>query len=253
VVDQWNSRLYDQRHAFVWQLGADLLDLLAASRGERILDLGAGTGHLTARIADSGARVIGLDASAAMVAQASAEYPHLTFVQGDGARFSFPEPFDAVFSNAALHWIPRASEAAACIAAALRPGGRLVAELGGQGNVALIVAAIHQARESAGFPSGRELNPWYFPSVAEYASVLEQQGLEVTYAHLFERPTPLEGGAQGLAAWLEMFAGAFLADLAPHRREGVVAVVEQLARPRLFRDGAWTADYRRLRIVAVKG
>ncbi|MCX6020510.1 MAG: class I SAM-dependent methyltransferase, partial [Chloroflexi bacterium] len=191
-TNQWNTALYDDRHSFVWKYGAEVLELLAPQSGERILDLGCGTGHLTSAIAASGAEVIGFDAAMTMVEQARALYPAISFVQADAANFDFGEPFDAVFSNATLHWVTRAGEAASCIAAALRPGGRFVAELGGRGNTKAVLAAISGARQAAGFSSGIERSPWYYPSVAEYAALLEERGLAVTSARLFDRPTPLE-------------------------------------------------------------
>jgi trans-aconitate methyltransferase len=248
----WNSSLYDSRHAFVWQYGAELIDLLAPRPGERILDLGSGTGHLAARIAEAGAEVTGIDASEAMVEQARRNYPALRFERMDAAGFHFDAPFDAVFSNATLHWVLRAGDAAACIARALKPGGRLVAEFGGRGNVARVVAAIRAARETAGLGAGDDLNPWYNPSLAEYATLLEEHGLAVTYASLFERPTRLDPGEDALRVWLDMFAGSFFAGLAPGTLDAVREDVGRRLRPVCYRDGAWVIDYRRLKIVAIK-
>ena len=248
----WDSTLYDDKHAFVWHYGAELLELLAPRPGERILDLGSGTGHLAARIAAAGADVTAVDASGAMLKQARRNYPALRFELADAADFRFDAPFDAVFSNATLHWVRRAEAAVACISRALKPGGRFVAEFGGSGNVAGVVAAIHAAREAAGLDAGYDLNPWYNPSVAGYAGLLEKQGLAVTYARLFDRPTRLDPGEGSLRSWLDMFAGSFLAALTPAARDSVVAGIEQRLRPSSFRDGAWMIDYRRLRIVAVK-
>jgi SAM-dependent methyltransferase len=263
----WDTNLYDGQHAYVWQYGAELLELLAPQAGERILDLGAGTGHLAARIAEAGADVTGLDASEVMVEQARQNYPMLTFTLGDAADFTVDAltlgaqdgpaareslHFDAVFSNATLHWVWRAEEAVVCIAKALKPGGRFVAEFGGSGNVRSIVATIHAARAAAGLDEGRELNPWFNPSIAEYAGLLERHGVEVTYARLFDRPTRLDAGERGLRSWLEMFGGSFFSDLDEGTREAVVEDIEHRLRPSLFGDGAWYADYRRLRVVALK-
>src|SRR5260221_6945847 len=122
---EWNAGLYEDKHSFVWEYGKALLDLLAARSGERILDLGCGTGHLTDRIAAAGAEVVGIDSSPAMVEQARRSYPPLRFEVGDARDFSFPEPFDAVFSNAVLHWITEPERVLACVQRALRPGGPL--------------------------------------------------------------------------------------------------------------------------------
>jgi trans-aconitate 2-methyltransferase len=151
-----------------------------------------------------------------------------------------------------LHWVKPPEQAVERIAAALRPGGRFVAEFGGRGNVAAIVEA---ARQAVSDVLGREVggvNPWYFPSVGEYAALLESRGLEVRYAMLFDRPTPLEEGEQGLATWLRMFGLPCFAMLAEADRPRAIADAIERARPLLWKDGEWTADYRRLRVVAVK-
>jgi trans-aconitate methyltransferase len=251
---RWDPALYDSKHSFVWKYGLELIELLAPQRGERILDLGCGTGHLTNQIAVSGAAVTGLDISQAMIEQARQNYPDLEFVQGDAAAFAFTQPFDAVFSNAALHWIKRPEAVVECIARSLKPGGRFVAEFGGKGNIAAIHAALRAALRRAlqGLDLKRteEWNPWYYPSVGEYATLLERHGLAVRYATLFDRPTPLEEGERGLRLWLEMFAGDLLDTLAPSQREDVIHSVEEELRPAQFRDGAWYADYARIRVMA---
>ncbi|HEY2014909.1 MAG TPA: methyltransferase domain-containing protein [Bryobacteraceae bacterium] len=250
MTRQWNPSLYQSSHSFVWEYGRDLINLLEPQPGERILDIGCGTGQLTAAIAHAGAQVVGLDSSAAMIGQASGNFPDLTFEVQDIAGMRFASPFDAVFSNAALHWVLRADEAAASIAAALVPGGRFVAELGGHGNNRAVLHAVRMALESKFGAAPEHLNPWFFPSVGEYATILERHGLEVTFATLFDRPTPLEGGDRGLANWLAMFGSP----LTPHFEDaGFVDLVQKFAAPRLLRDGVWSIDYRRLRIVARKG
>jgi trans-aconitate methyltransferase len=139
MTDRWDSSLYDDRHSFVWNKSGDLIDLLAPRAGERILDLGCGTGHLTAEIAARGAEVTGLDSSVSMIAQARQNYPKLKFVLADASEFRFEHPFDAVFSNAALHWMPNAGEVIECVERTLKARGRFVLEMGGKGNIARIV------------------------------------------------------------------------------------------------------------------
>jgi trans-aconitate methyltransferase len=184
-----------------------------------------------------------------MLEQARAAYPGLEFVQGDARAFTFARPFDAVFSNAVLHWVREPDAVARCVRACLKPGGRFVAELGGHGNV----KAIQTAMRLAAARLGLTLNEpgWYFPSVAEYAVVREKAGLEARLAMLFDRPTLLEG-PDGLRAWVRMFAGAVLASVPESCRASFLGAMEEAARPALFRDGVWYADYRRLRIVAVR-
>jgi trans-aconitate methyltransferase len=247
VADRWDSSLYDDRHSFVWKKVGDLIDLLDPQPGNRILDLGCGTGHLTAQIAERGADVIGLDGSASMIAQARQNYPKLKFTLADARTFQFDEPFDAVFSNAALHWIPEARAVIARTAACLKPGGRLVLEMGGKDNIGRIVTALTAAIEEAGYPAR---NPWYFPSAAEYASLLEERNFEIEALWTIERWNKLEHPEKGLRELLEMFAGHWFEVVPTQERDAVVGDIESRLRPSLWRDGAWWADYRRLRIVA---
>jgi trans-aconitate methyltransferase len=243
----WDSARYQDQHSFVWRYGASLLDLLDPQPRERILDIGCGTGQLTAEIARRGAQVVGLDNSSDMLAAARKNFPELTFVPGDAARFQFPETFDAVFSNAALHWVRDADGAAASIAGALRPGGRFVAEFGGKGNIASVQAAL---RTVLG-PSADEQSPWFYPSIGEYAGLLERHGLEVRQASLFDRPTPLEG-ENGMDHWLRMFVQTYLRQFSPERADGIVRQLVERLRLVLYRDGVWTVDYRRLRVIAIR-
>ena len=248
---KWNASLYDEKHSFVWKMAAGLLDLLEAKPGERILDIGCGTGHLTAQIAATGANVIGVDRSPDMIQQARSEHPAITFEVMDVRELVFPEKFDAVFSNATLHWVTDPEPAVTAISSVLKPGGRFVAEFGGKGNVEGLMTALRHAWQSLAqaepFP-----NPWYYPSVAEYSSLLERHNLEVTYALLFERPTALEDGEQGLHNFLQMFGGSITAKLPSVLAEQFISEAICEARPHLFRDGHWTLDYRRLRLLARK-
>jgi trans-aconitate 2-methyltransferase len=243
----WDATRYDGHHAFVWQQGVVLLELLAPRPGERILDLGCGTGHLTAQIAAAGAEVVGLDLAPTMIEQARRTYAQLRFVTGDARDFAFDQPFDAVLSNAALHWVKPPEKVIACVARALKPGGRFVAEFGGRGNVRAIADALTHGAEAIGI---RDWRPnWYFPSVGEYAALLEAGGLEVRFATLFDRPTPLQGEG-GMRQWVAMFAGGLLDAVPAGAREDFLGRVEAELRPTLYHDGVWHADYRRLRVVA---
>lgn len=197
---RWDPALYDSKHSFVWKYGRELIELLAPQKGERILDLGCGTGHLTQQIALTGAEVTGLDISPAMIEQARKNYPDLEFFQADAAAFESARPFDAVFSNAALHWMTKPEAVVECVAHALQPGGRFAAEFGGKGNIAALRNAIRQALRAPGIARNEEWNPWYYPSIGEYASLLERHGLAVRYATLFDRPTALEEGGGAYAS-----------------------------------------------------
>ena len=246
----WNPELYEARHAFVWQLGQGILELLHPEKGERILDLGCGTGQLTKQIAESGAEVTGVDSSPDMIGQARQNYPALRFVLADAASMCFEEELDAVFSNAALHWMLDAQQVADSMARALRPGGRLAAEFGGKGNIANIEAALQQVLDRY-YNGPRPAPKTYFPSLPEYASLLESVGFEVRMAHLFDRPTPLEGEL-GMESWLRQFSWYNFEPLAPGKREQALNEVVELLRTSQHRDGQWFADYRRLRVLAVR-
>ncbi|AYY15384.1 methyltransferase domain-containing protein [Actinobacteria bacterium YIM 96077] len=245
-MTNWDARTYDQEFAFVAAYGVELLDWLRPQPGEKIIDLGCGTGELTARLVDSGADVLGLDADQTMIdaaRQRLGDSAELRVV--DAHDFSVEEPVDAVVSNAALHWMPAPVEVLGCVSDALRPDGRFVAEMGATGNVSTIMTVVDQACRESGLPERRW--PWYFPSPAEYAAMLEDTGLEIRQLDFYDRPTKLTG-PDGLQRWLEMFASDVLADMSP----GVLNRVVELARPELWHDGAWWADYRRLRFRAVK-
>lgn len=247
----WNTGVYDTDMSFVSRFGESLLELLQPKEGEHILDWGCGTGDLTAAIARSGARVTGIDASPDMLAAAGAKHPELEFILADGQSYISPEQADAVFSNAALHWLTNAEGAAASIAGSLRPGGRLVAEFGAHGNIASVVRGLPAAFAAAGAADKLRL-PWYFPTVGEYASLLEKHGLEVELALCFHRPTPLEDGGAGFRKWVNTFANGVLSVLDDASRQAVLEHLEQELAPVLFKDSRWVMDYRRLRVVARK-
>lgn len=245
MMTTWDTTTYDRDFAFVSAYGAELLDWLRAQPGERILDLGCGTGELAERIVNTGAVVIGIDSDPGMIQAARRRLPDADLRVADGHDFAVDEPVDAVFSNAALHWMPAAVEVLGCVSDALRHGGRFVAEMGATGNVATVMAAVDQACREAGLPV-RDW-PWFFPSPAQYAAMLEDAGLEIRELDFRDRPTKLAGD-DGITGWLRMFAGPAMADVPAE----VVDRAVEIARPALWRDGAWWADYRRLRFRAVK-
>lgn len=249
---QWDAARYDGGHSFVWKYGASVIELLAPRAEERILDLGCGTGHLTAEIAARGARVIGIDRSPDMIEQARKLYPDLRFEIADAVDFNFDEPFDAVFSNAVIHWIRDQDALLSNVYRALKPAGRFVAEMGGKGNLRAIKGALHGAIQSAGFSAGEEASFRFFASVGEYATLLERHGFTVTQTFYFERPTALEGGEAGLRDWLEVFADNELNPVPIEKRGDVIREIEGRLRAELYRDKTWYADYRRLRIAATK-
>lgn len=250
--NQWDAELYDNKHSFVSRLATDLVELLAPKSGECILDLGCGTGHLTHNIASSGAEVIGIDNAPTMLDQARKNYPNLKFEVADGTSLHFTEQFDAIFSNAVLHWIQEPEKVTSGIWRALKPGGRFVAEFGGKGNIKIITTAIYNAIQAANYPINEALNHSYFPSIGEYGTLLEQQGLELIFATLFERPTPLENGEQGLQNWIKMFRNNLLTAVPSDKQTKILADIENQLRSKLYRNGTWFADYRRIRVIAIK-
>jgi trans-aconitate methyltransferase len=249
---KWDAELYDARHAFVWEKAKGLVELLAPKPGERILDLGCGTGALTAEIAAAGAEVSGVDRSADMIAEAHKKFPGLRFEVTDARELSFAGEFDAVFSNAVLHWIREPERVIVGVEKSLRPGGRFVAEFGGKGNIQRLIDGMERACRAMGISQPITAASWYYPSIAEYSGLLEKHGLEVRRAALFDRPTKLEEGEKGLDNWIHMFAQAFTDIVGPERLEAWIREVERQTRPALWKGEYWELDYRRLRIAAWK-
>ena len=250
---EWDANRYDTAHSFVWERGRGVVELLAPKPGERILDLGCGTGHLTAQIAESGAEVMGIDSSEDMVRVASENFPHLHFEVADARSLPFKCEFDAVFSNAVLHWVRPPEAVVDSVRRALRPGARFVAEFGGENNIRTIMSAVGEALDAVERNGTEVYRPnKYFPPLDEYVSLLESRDFRVAYSAHFERPTPLDGGEDGLRRWLRMFGWDYLSPLSPEQREEVVAHVEKATRPTLYTDRTWTADYWRIRFEAYK-
>lgn len=247
----WNASLYDQKHDFVSKFGGSLVDVLAPKEGERILDVGCGTGDLAHEITSHGAIVVGADASADMIFAAQQKYPMIKFMTQDAEAMHFANEFDAVFSNAALHWIKQQKNVIQNIYNAIKPHGRFVAEMGGHGNIASIVSALKQSMAALNFSYNEDDFPWYFPTVEEYQTLLENAGFKVETIKLYERPTPLQG-EDGLRNWLEMFSFNILKQFADHEKEQVYAKCEALLKPNYYRENEWITDYWRLRFVAYK-
>ena len=242
--------LYDQSFGFIAEFGAGLVELLAPSPGERIVDLGCGIGQLTAQIAEMGCDVSGIDADQEMIALARQKHPDIRFICATGEDFTIDTPADAVFSNAALHWMKRPEPVIASVARALRPGGRFVAEMGAHRNVMTITEALYQALAEQSVAREAVEFPWYFPRTGAYVSLLEAGGFDVTHLHYFARPTPLDNCPNGLSDWIRMFGQNFLAAAPPGNEAQIMARAEELCRARLCPDGRWLTDYTRLRFRA---
>jgi trans-aconitate methyltransferase len=251
-ADAWDATRYDRQHGYITSYGFEVVDLLDPRPGERVLDVGCGTGHLTAEIARRGAITLGIDASTDMIDEARRAHPGLAFEVADATTWRTDRPFDAAFSSAALHWMKPQEALAASLAAALRPGGRLVAEMGGRGNVLAFRTAIAEARVAAGLTGDPERHPWFFPTPEEYRELLGRHGLRMTEVRLFERPTPIHGGREGLRNWLEMFAGSYFEDVPDAARPPIYEDVARRLAPTRLQGGEWIADYVRLRFTAVR-
>jgi trans-aconitate methyltransferase len=246
-AQSWDPDRYAKNARFVSELGAGVLELLAPKACERILDLGCGDGALTVKLAQCGCHVVAVDLSSAQVEGARRLGLDARVV--DGQNLPFDNEFDAVFSNAALHWMGRADDVIAGVCRALRPRRRFVAEFGGHGCVHTIRTALVEALNRRGI-DGEARVPWYFPTAAEYTTRLEQSGFRVDSMALFPRPTPLPGDVIG---WLETFGENFIQALAPEERAAYLDEVRRDLEPKL-RDaaGTWIADYVRLRFAATK-
>jgi trans-aconitate methyltransferase len=247
VTQTWDPQAYGQHGAFVHGLAGGVLEWLQAQPGERILDLGCGDGQLTGRIAATGASVVGLDASPQMAAAAGAR--GIAVDEGNAERLPYAEQtFDAVFSNAALHWVRDQDAMLAGVRRVLKAGGRFVTEMGGHGNIAAIRVALMATVARHGF-DGREDNVNYYPTPEAYTRRLERHGFKVERMALIPRPTPLAEG--GMSAWIRTFRRGVLNTLPEAVREKVVEETTALLAPVLRdEDGKWTADYVRLRFIA---
>jgi trans-aconitate methyltransferase len=243
----WNPETYARNARFVAELGAPVVELLAPLPGERILDLGCGDGALTAKLAALGCDVVGVDSSAPQIEAARKLGLDARVMSADDLRFD--AEFDAVFSNAVLHWIKNPDAVITSVWRALRTPGRFVGEFGGHGNIAKIKIALVDALARRGL-DGEAASPWYYPTAQEYSERLARAGFRVRSIDLIPRLTPLPGD---IAPWLETFGESFTSLLPPPERAAFIAEVQETLRPELCdAAGKWTADYVRLRFAAEK-
>lgn len=243
----WDPQAYAKSARFVADLGQPLLELLAPQPGELIMDLGCGDGALTEKIAVRGASVFGTDAS---IEQARAAKDRgLLVAVVDGHHLCLKRQFDAVFSNAALHWMKQPESVLHGVWQCLKAGGRFVGEFGAKGNVQTIRSALHGALRQRGVDP-ITIDPWYYPSPEDFSKLLVNSGFIVRYIEIIPRPTRLPGE---LLDWLEIFAQPFTSAVENGDRPSFLDEVCGRSESALRDvDGRWTLDYVRLRFEAVR-
>lgn len=246
---QWDAERYETHHGFVARYGQSLLDEAGDLRGRHVLDLGCGTGALSAELAGHGALVTGVDSSAVMTAKARALHPGLAFLEMDACELPWKDVFDLVFSNAVFHWISRQDRLLAAVFSALRPGGALLCEFGGRGNIARMQGTFQAAARAHGHECR---SAFFFPDREEYLALLEGAGFTNCAVRVYDRPTPLQEGRAGLRHWALQFFAADLDSMPPPTRQAVLADMERRLESMAWDGVRWTADYRRIRVVARK-
>lgn len=252
TTTKWKPKLYNEKHSFVYQYGEDLIKLLDPKATQRILDLGCGPGQLTSKISELAKKTIGIDKSAEMIMDAKSKFPNIEFQVADAGNFRFSKKFDSIFSNATLHWVKNFKSAIACMYENLNPNGKVVLEFGGKGNVQIIVNELRNSLKMRGYNSQSNLDLWYFPSIGEYSTELESAGFRVLLAEHYDRPTELADENSGIKDWLSMFAESFFIGVSENHIEEIKNEVQEKIKDKCFINGKWFADYKRIRIVAIK-
>lgn len=252
TTTKWKPKLYNEKHSFVYQYGEDLIKLLDPKENQRILDLGCGSGQLTFQINELAKETIGIDKSAEMIMDAKSKFPNIEFQVADASDFRFDEKFDSIFSNATLHWVKNFKGAIECMYENLNPNGRIVLEFGGKGNVQTIVNELRNSLKIRGYDRQSNLDLWYFPAIGEYATELEAAGFRVCFAEHYDRPTELADENSGIKDWISMFAENFFNGVLENHVEEIKNEVQEKIKDKCLIDGKWFADYKRIRIVAIK-
>ena len=252
TTPKWNPKLYNDKHSFVYNYGEDLIELLDPKKEERILDLGCGSGQLTFKISELAKEVIGIDKSPEMIADAKSKFEKIEFQVADASSFIFNKKFDAIFSNATLHWVKNYKGAIKCMFESLNDKGKIVLEFGGKGNVQTIVNQLRNSLEKRGYLEQSKLQLWYFPSIAEYTTELESAGFRVLMAQHFDRPTELADENSGIKDWISMFGDRFFKNVTARHIEEIKNEVQEMVRSECLINGKWFADYKRIRIIAIK-
>ena len=244
---EWNSQLYDNKHDFVAEYGKGLLEFVPDNKEQTILDLGCGTGTLTAQLRKLGSKVIGVDRSQSMIDKAAEQFDNIEFMICDALDLPFENEFNVVFSNAVFHWISDHDTLLSNVHKVLKPDGLLVCEFGANGNIATIEDAFVEVCGSLGYDYTPKFN---FPTCESFGKLLEDKGFVIDKIYDYDRSTPLKDDEQGLANWMKQFFASELAVIPEDIQVTVIKKVEELTRETLWNGKKWVADYRRLRAIA---
>lgn len=244
---EWNSTLYDNKHDFVAEYGKGLLEFVPENRSQSILDLGCGTGTLTAQLANLAETIVGVDSSQTMIEKAQIQFPDIKFMVCDALALPFENEFDVVFSNAVFHWISNHNALLNNIRKALKTEGLLVCEFGANGNIASIENAFMEVCQTLGYDYVPKFN---FPTCDCFRDALENHGFVIDMIYDYDRPTPLKDHGQGLANWMQQFFASEFAVMPGYTQAAIIKNVEEITREVLWNGNEWVADYRRLRAIA---
>lgn len=244
---KWNAQLYDQQHDFVATYGRGLLTFIPQQPNQSILDLGCGTGGLTAQLTQLGHRVLGIDSSASMIAEAKRCHPKAEYQVQNALKMTYQSEWDVVFSNAVFHWIPDHQRLMRQVARSLKPSGVLICEFGAAGNIATIEQGFDTALQRVG---GRYQSTFNFATTEAFGNEVEQAGMAIEQIETYDRPTPLKGGEAGLANWARQFFASDLAQYDHQQQTEILTTMADNVRSALWDGQQWVADYRRLRCVA---
>ena len=246
-MSEWNAVLYDNKHDFVAEYGKGLLEFVPENKKQSILDLGCGTGTLTAQLENLSENVIGVDSSENMIKKAQSQYPDIEFMVCDALALPFENQFDIVFSNAVFHWIADHDMLLKNVRKVLKENGLLVCEFGADGNITAIEKAFMQVCSDSGYKYHPKFN---FPTTEYFADLLKRNGLIIDKVYDYDRPTPLKDGEQGLVNWMKQFFASDLEVMPEKLQSEIMKKVENATREQLWNGSEWVADYRRLRAIA---
>ena len=246
-MGDWNATLYDNKHDFVSEYGKGLLEFVPENKKQSILDLGCGTGMLTAQLANYADTIIGADSSTSMIAKAKNQYANIQFEVCNALNLPFEKQFDVVFSNAVFHWIPDHDALLKQVYKVLKPNGLLVCEFGANGNIATIENAFMSACQDFKYKYTPKFN---FPTVDDFSGLLKKNNFMIDKIYDYNRPTPLKDNERGLANWMKQFFASDMELMSEKMQDEIIKKVEDLTKNHLWNDDEWIADYRRLRVIA---